>query len=85
AAMVANINDARLHAGKGTVGFINLVLYAAAATARKRGGVLRDVQHGRNWGCGVDEAFPARQAWDAVTGLGTPEFEKLKALYLRLP
>ncbi|KAK4120384.1 subtilisin-like protein [Parathielavia appendiculata] len=80
AAMIAKINDARLHAGKSTVGFLNPVLYAA----RNRG-ILRDVHHGKNHGCGVSEAFPAKQAWDAVTGLGTPDFEKLKELYLRLP
>ncbi|KAK4124708.1 subtilisin-like protein [Parathielavia appendiculata] len=80
AAMIAKINDARLHAGKSTVGFVNPVLYAA----RNRG-ILRDVHHGKNHGCGVSEAFPAKQAWDAVTGLGTPDFEKLKELYLRLP
>ncbi|KAK3392106.1 peptidase S8/S53 domain-containing protein [Sordaria brevicollis] len=82
AAMVAKINNARLHAGKSTVGFLNPVLYSAAA---RKAGVLRDVQDGKNHGCGVDEAFPARRAWDAVTGLGTPDFKKLKELYLRLP
>ncbi|KAK4120496.1 subtilisin-like protein [Parathielavia appendiculata] len=80
AAMIAKINNARLHAGKSTVGFLNPVLYAA----RNRG-ILRDVHHGKNHGCGVSEAFPAKQAWDAVTGLGTLDFEKLKGLYLRLP
>lgn len=82
AAMVAKINNARLHAGKSTIGFLNPVLYSAAA---RKAGVVRDVQLGKNHGCGVGEAFPARQAWDAVTGLGTPDFEKLKELYLRLP
>ncbi|KAK3503174.1 hypothetical protein B0T13DRAFT_525239 [Neurospora crassa] len=72
----------RLHAGKSTVGFLNPVLYSAAAG---KAGVLRDVQLGKNHGCGVGEAFPARRAWDAVTGLGTPDFEKLKELYLGLP
>ncbi|KAK4129699.1 subtilisin-like protein [Parathielavia appendiculata] len=81
AAMIAKINDARLHAGKGTVGFINPVQYAA----RNKRGIPRDVQHGKNWAWGVSETFPAKQAWEAVTGLGTPDFEKLKDLYLRLP
>lgn len=30
-------------------------------------------------------SFPTRRAWDAVAGLGTPDFEKLKELYLGLP
>ncbi|KAK4121155.1 subtilisin-like protein [Parathielavia appendiculata] len=79
AAMIAKINDARLYASKSTVGLTHPVLYAA----RNRG-MLRDTYNGKSHGCGVREAFPARQAWDAAT-LGTLDFEKLKELYLRLP
>ncbi|KAK7998385.1 ribonuclease T2 [Apiospora arundinis] len=79
ASMVARVNDARLHAGKGTVGFINPVLYA------HRDAIMRDVKNGTNHGCGVDEAFPATEGWDAVTGLGSPDFEKLLEVYMRLP
>lgn len=77
--MIAKINDARLKAGKGTVGFINPVLY------RHRNKYARDVKQGVIGGCGVDQAFPAVGGWDAVTGLGVPDFAKLKDLYLRLP
>ncbi|TIC89438.1 Tripeptidyl-peptidase SED1 [Colletotrichum higginsianum] len=79
ASMIARVNDARLHAGKGTVGFLNPVLYAY------RDEIMRDVSTGLNWGCGVDEAFLAGRGWDAVTGLGTPDFQKLVDLYRRLP
>ena len=77
AAVVAKINDARLKAGKGTVGFINPLLYANP-------GVLNDVVEGSNYGCG-SEAFRATEGWDPVTGLGTPDFQKLRDLYLGLP
>jgi tripeptidyl-peptidase I len=79
ASMIVRINDARLRAGKGPVGFVNAVLYAYQHK------IMRDVETGSNTGCGVSEAFPAQEGWDAVTGLGSPDFEKLLDLYLHLP
>lgn len=79
ASMIAKINDARLYRGKGPVGFLNPVIYAY------RHEVIRDIELGSNTGCGIVEAFPATKGWDAVTGLGSPMFEKLLDLYLRLP
>lgn len=79
AAMVSKINDERLKVGKSPVGFINPVLYGPGRSA------LRQVVTGTNRGCGVENAFPAADAWDAVTGLGTPDYEKLLAVYLALP
>lgn len=81
-ATVARINDARLKAGKGPVGFMNPVLYHKAYV----GDILRnDVVKGANGGCGVDQAFPAAKGWDAATGLGTLDFAKLMDLYMDLP
>lgn len=77
--MIAKINVARLHSGKGPVGFTNPVLYGYASE------VMTDVVTGGNGGCGVPNAFPASKGWDAVTGLGTLDFEKLLNLYLSLP
>ncbi|KAK1963595.1 subtilisin-like protein [Colletotrichum sublineola] len=79
ASMFARINNERLHAGKATIGFVNPVLYG------HRNQFVRDVEAGVNEGCGVDAAFPAARAWDAVTGLGSLDYAKLKDLYLRLP
>jgi tripeptidyl-peptidase-1 len=79
ASIVARINNARLSVGKRSVGFLNPVLYEYGDR------VMRDVQTGLNTGCGVSEAFIASKGWDAVTGLGTPDFEKLLDLYLSLP
>ncbi|KIN08321.1 hypothetical protein OIDMADRAFT_187653 [Oidiodendron maius Zn] len=77
ASLVANINDARLKVGKRTVGFMNLVLYANT-------NLMDDVTEGSNYGCGV-EAFGAERGWDPVTGLGTPDYNKLLDVYMKLP
>lgn len=79
ASMIARINDVRLHAGKGPVGFINPVLYHHADD------FARDITTGYSSGCGVLKAYPAIPGWDAVTGVGTVDFGKLLELYLRLP
>jgi hypothetical protein len=36
-------------------------------------------------GCVVDEAFPAVEAWGAVTGLGSMDYARLKEISLDLP
>ncbi|KAL0931331.1 alkaline serine protease [Colletotrichum truncatum] len=79
ASMITKINDARLKSGKGPVGFVNPVLYSHSDS------FSRDVSTGSNGGCGVPLAFPAGEGWDAVTGLGTIDFESLLATYLSLP
>ena len=63
------VNDTRLKTRKKTIEFINPVLYAHPE-------VMRDVVNGLNYGCG-SEAFRAERGWDLVTGLGTPDFERL--------
>lgn len=68
ASMIAKINDARMHAGKGSVGFINPTLYQYASE------FIRDITTGHNLGCGLSKAYPATQGWDAVTGLGSVDF-----------
>jgi tripeptidyl-peptidase-1 len=75
--IVTLINDARFAVGKGPVGFLNPVLYANP-------NALNDITSGNNPGCGT-EGFSAVQGWDPVTGLGTPNFQKLVNVYLSLP
>lgn len=70
AAMVSLVNNERLLAGKGPVGFINPVLYNNLE-------VVEDVVHGENTGCGVRHGFRAVEGWDATTGLGSPNYERL--------
>jgi tripeptidyl-peptidase I len=78
--MIALINDSRLKAGKGPVGFLNPLLYAHHDKI-----VKSDVETDSNAGCGIPKAFPASKGWDAVTGLGTPDFGRLMDLYMSLP
>lgn len=71
------VNAARMNIGKSAIGFINPVLY-------KYPNMLNDMVVGNNPGCGTD-GFAAAEAWDPVTGLGTPNFPKVLATWLTLP
>lgn len=77
AGIVTLINEARLKAGKGPAGFLNPVFY-------KNPHAFNDITAGNNSGCGTG-GFTAVPGWDPVTGLGTPNFEKLKKVFLDLP
>lgn len=76
-AMITLINGERIKNGKGSVGFLNPVLYSHPE-------VFDDITEGVNPGCGTD-GFPAVEGWDPITGLGTPSFAKLRDLLLSLP
>lgn len=71
AAIVALLNDARLKAGKKPLGFLNPLFYSILA------GDFNDVTVGHSGGCGT-WGFNATKGWDAVTGLGTPNFGKFE-------
>ncbi|KAF8576121.1 subtilisin-like protein [Ramaria rubella] len=77
--LITGINDARLSIGKSPVGFINPTIYSPLF----REG-FNDITMGGNQGCGTP-GFTATEGWDPVTGLGTPNFGKLKDLWLALP
>ncbi|EJF64894.1 subtilisin-like protein [Dichomitus squalens LYAD-421 SS1] len=79
ASVVASINDARIAAGKSTVGWINPALYSRAFAH-----AYNDVTNGSNPGCQTS-GFPTAPSWDPVTGLGTPNFPLLLAAFLALP
>ena len=66
------VNDALIAAGKKPLGFLNPWLYKKGYKA------FTDVLSGSSAGCDTD-GFPAEKGWDAVTGFGTPNFEKLLA------
>ncbi|KAK5135062.1 hypothetical protein LTR08_005722 [Meristemomyces frigidus] len=76
AALVNRINEERIKAGKGPVGFINPVLY-------NNPGVLNDIVNGTNPGCGTD-GFSCAEGWDPVTGLGTANYPKMLKLFMSL-
>jgi len=75
-AVLTLVNEERLKAHKPTLGFVNPVLYAFPE-------VFNDVTEGSNPGCG-SFGFKASKGWDPVTGLGSPNFEKLSKLLTHL-
>lgn len=76
-AMITLINSERLKAGKGPVGFVNPVLYAHPE-------IFDDVVEGKNPGCGTD-GFTAVEGWDPVTGLGAPNYKRMRDVFMSLP
>ncbi|OBZ67228.1 Tripeptidyl-peptidase sed3 [Grifola frondosa] len=70
AAVIALVNDRLIAAGKSPLGFLNPFLYSNGVAA------LNDITSGSNPGCNTT-GFPALAGWDPVTGLGTPDFQKL--------
>ncbi|KAJ4856853.1 pro-kumamolisin, activation domain-containing protein [Trichoderma breve] len=77
ASVITLINQERAKIGKGSVGFINPVLYANTDA-------LTDIKQGSNPNCGTS-GFTAVEGWDPVTGLGTPKYPNLLKLWLKLP
>jgi tripeptidyl-peptidase-1 len=77
ASLLTLVNEARLNAGKSAVGFVNPLLYANPQ-------VFNDITTGNNAACGVN-GFAAGTGWDPVTGLGTPDYNKLLALFMAQP
>jgi tripeptidyl-peptidase-1 len=87
AGIIGLLNDARLRAGKPTMGFLNPFLYSL------KPGTLIDVTAGAATGCnGINSqsgeplegagiipyaTWNATKGWDPVTGLGLPDFQKL--------
>lgn len=75
AALISQINDYRLSAGKSVLGFLNPALYAADSSS------FLDITIGSNGGCGTN-GFPATTGWDSATGLGTMNFANLRQALL---
>ena len=70
AGVIALVNDALISQGRPTMGFMNQWLYDVGWQG------LTDVVSGDSGGCGTS-GFPAQEGWDAVTGFGTPNFQRL--------
>lgn len=77
ASIITLINEQRANAGKGPVGFINPTLYAQSS-------IMNDITRGANQGCGT-AGFSAVPGWDPVTGLGTPDYQKMLSVFMKLP
>ncbi|KAF7300102.1 Peptidase S53 domain-containing protein [Mycena kentingensis (nom. inval.)] len=73
AAMIALINDELVAAGKPVLGFLNPFFYSATGRA-----AINDITSGSNPGCNTN-GFPSLPGWDAVTGLGTVDYLRLRA------
>ncbi|KAJ7126003.1 subtilisin-like protein [Mycena epipterygia] len=72
ASIIALINDRLLAAGKPVLGFLNPWIYNSKA--------FTDITEGHNSGfeCPTSSvAFDATKGWDALTGVGSPVFDKL--------
>lgn len=77
ASLITLINNERHKAGKGPVGFINPVLYANPQ-------VFNDITTGHAAGC-LTDGYSATPGWDPTTGLGTPNYPDLLAVFMKLP
>jgi tripeptidyl-peptidase-1 len=74
--VVALLNSDRISNGLPPFGLLNPWLYGKAGPA----GALNDITTGKQSGCTQvsGSGFPATTGWDPVTGLGTPDFKKLR-------
>ncbi|KAJ7473652.1 peptidase S8/S53 domain-containing protein, partial [Mycena galericulata] len=73
ASIIALINDRLVAAGKPVLGFLNPWIYANSKA-------FTDITEGHNSGlsCPASSvAFNAMKGWDALTGVGSPVFDKL--------
>lgn len=88
AGIITLLNDARIKANQRPMGFLNPWLYGKGRAA------LNDIVHGGSTGCDGNGRFSgpanggpvvpfaswnATQGWDPVTGLGTPDFAKMRS------
>jgi tripeptidyl-peptidase I len=80
AAMVALLNALRLKKSMPVLGFLNPILYASNVSS----GAIDDVTEGIIDGCSVSghsqPGFAAAVGWDAASGLGAPDFVKLRQI-----
>ena len=82
AGIIGLLNSDRAVAGKPPLGFLNPLLYQNADA-------LNDCTFGSGGGCfddsDNDNGFPSLPGWDAVTGLGSPNYHKMKQVIDTLP
>ncbi|KAH8980738.1 subtilisin-like protein [Lactarius hatsudake] len=75
AGVISLLNDYLITNGRPPLGFLNIRLYDDGIAG------LNDIRSGSNPGCGTN-GFSAVPGWDPVTGLGTPDFEKLQNIFM---
>lgn len=74
ASIINRLVEERLARGKGPLGFLNPSLYAYPW-------VFNDIVNGSNAGC-ITDGFAAVPGWDPVTGLGTPNYLKMRDVFV---
>ena len=80
ASVISLLNEARLAAGMPTMGFSHPFLYQAWEQHAEA--AFGDILLGNNqYGC-CSQGFDAEKGWDAISGLGVPQFQKLLELAL---
>jgi len=78
AGVFALLNDLRMQSGKSSLGFLNPLLYEHASA-------FNDITTGSSSGGMCGDGWPAKKGWDAVTGLGTPNYANLAKVIESLP
>jgi len=78
AGVFSMLNDLRLQNGKSTLGFLNPLIYESTSS-------FNDIVNGSSHAGSCGNGWPAKAGWDAATGLGTPDYEKLAKVVLDLP
>lgn len=77
--IIGLLNDLRAQNGKSSLGFLNPLLYSLSSDH------FQDITTGASSGCTFQQGWPAKEGWDAVTGLGTLNYAKLSQAVLDLP
>lgn len=75
AAIFTRINEERLAKGKSPIGFANPALYQKPSVFNDI--TIGDQSAGGSGDCG-GKSFKAVPGWDPLTGLGTPNYPKLR-------
>jgi tripeptidyl-peptidase-1 len=91
AGIVGLLNDARMRAGKSTLGWLNPLIYKYGAGYHKEA-AFRDITGGYTVGCDGSDGdglvsgarWNATEGWDPTTGFGVPNFQAWKTLVLTL-
>ena len=71
ASVIALLNDRLTGQGRPPLGFLNPFIYSSPVEV-----LFNNITEGSNPGCGTP-GFTAQAGWNPVTGLGSPDYEKL--------
>lgn len=78
AGIISLVNEKRALKGKNPLGFLNPLIYNYGTE------IFNDITSGTNPGCDTT-GFSAVSGWDPVTGFGSPNYQKIVDIALKLP